>query len=429
MENQYDDSAFEAYAREQERLAREGANRGSGAPTGGANYVDIKWTGLEDNRMKVIRAVGAPPNSDIDKTTAKTVRIATIKGDDGKNFRCILPDVADDPNYILWKIIARVEAVTWVNKQKTFPIEAKHPDIYYQVVKNGFRKGDRQFNFDKGWKGQQKLIMNVIDREMMDWHRENKHTALLSKNIGVSKTDGREFPEEGVPSYGFESQLANMFKYYKSWEKYDIGVVRTGIKENPYRVINASKYFEEVPEDLQPLVVSGPLTEEEASWERYDLSKLFQVTTANKLQNKLKLTIARIDMALGTHFADELKELAEAEKAKWEAEKAANPPVEEAVEAKPAPKPVRTEGKRAAPSKDTKAIDTSKLKGWDMLSDEQKAQVVGVEVDSNGAVVKMTFSGNEIEFACPECGILSPESFKECCPACGYVYPAMDDQS
>jgi rubredoxin len=172
------------------------------------------------------------------------------------------------------------------------------------------------------------------------------------------------------------------------------------------------------------------LTEEEASWERYDLSKLFQVTTANKLQNKLKLTIARIDAALGTHFADELKELAEAEKAKWEAEKAANPPAEEeAVEVKPASKPVRTEGKRVASSKDTKAIDTSKLKGWDMLSDAQKAQIIGVEVDSNGAVVKMSFSGNEIEFACPECGILSPESFTHCCPACGYEYPPMDDQS
>lgn len=422
------DDAFEAYARQQEAEALAASQRGNG---GGfqANYEEIQWSGLEPNKMKIIRAVGGPPDSGLDKTTARTVRISYIYGDDGKPFRCILPERSDDPGHLLWKIISRVKAVEWIDKKRVNVVEQRYPEIYNIVTKNGLSGADKRAIYDRGWEGQLKLVMNIIDREQMDWHREHKHTMLLSKNIGVGK-DGRLWPEEGVPSWGFSSLLGQLFKFYKSWEKYDIGITRTGIKETPYRVINACKHIEEVtPPELAKLVVNLPLTEEEASWERYDLSKIFGVTRYTKIYNKLRITIARIDATLGTNFEAELKNLVEKEKEEFAAMRAANEGAPEASEttygasagtdvqdaATPAAVPPQTR----TPVASSTAFDTSKLLGWNELSAADKALISGVTINSEGAVTELQFTDpNLVLLGCNKCKVPSPEAFTVC-PACG----------
>jgi len=419
------DDAFEQYAQEQEKIARE-ANSRSG-PGSSATYEKIEYTGLESNRMKLIRAVGGPPDSKIDNFTARSCRVSWFIGDDGKKFRVVLPERGDDADHILWRIIARVKAVEWVDKKKVYPVEIKHPEIFNIIAHNGFREGDKQFIFDRGWEGQQRLVMNVIDREQMEWHKKNKHTMLLSRSIGEGK-DGTKFPEEGVPSWGFSALLANLFKYYKSWERYDIGIIRTGLKETPYRIINAGKYFEEVPDFLKEFVVQEPLNEEEASWERYDLNKLFGVTHYTKIYNKLKLTIARIDAALGSHFLQEMEDKVAKEKVEFEAQKAAEKPAETAPDIAEAPIKETTIagnpiGTRSAPvrAKPATAFDTSVLKGWERLSSSEKEMIAGVTV-KDGKLIEIQYSDPSATLlACPECSIPGPDSFTTC-PSCGMQF-------
>lgn len=418
------DDIFAAYAEQQEKEAKERNSRTTGG--GERSYTEIAWSGLEKEKMKIIRAVGGPPDSGIDETTARTVRISWIVGDDGKKFRCILPERADQPDHIMWRIISRVKATEWVDKKKIYPVQVKHPRIFNIVEKNGFAEGDKQFMFDRGWEGRQVLIMNIIDREQMDWHRANKKTMLLSRQIGEGK-DGSKFPEEGVPSYGFSSLLANLFKYYKSWEKYDIGITRLGLKETPYRVINAGKYLEEVPEHLQKYVVQGNLTDEEASWERYDLKKLFALTTYTKIYNRLKVTIAQIDAALGTHFGKEMEDLVAEEKVKFEeANKGATPSAVAAPPSKvvdsddpfaetPKPAPAR----RVAPA--AGSFDTSLLKGWGAMTSFEKDAIANVIV-KDGKVTELKFKDpNAVLLACPQCGSVAPDSFTTC-PVCALSF-------
>lgn len=418
------DDAFEAYAKQQEAEALAASQRGSG---GGfqANYEEIQWSGLEPNKMKIIRAVGGPPDSGLDKTTARSVRVSYIYGDDGKPFRCILPERSDNPGHLLWKIISRVKAVEWIDRKRINVVEQRYPEIYNIIVKNGLSGADKRAIYDRGWEGQLKLVMNIIDREQMDWHKEHKHTMLLSKNIGVGK-DGRLWPEEGVPSWGFSSLLGHLFKFYKSWEKYDIGITRTGLKEPPYRVINACKHIEEVtPPELANLVVNLPLTEEEASWERYDLSKIFGVTRYTKIYNKLRVTIARIDATLGTNFEAELKNLVEKEKEEFAALRAANEGAPDASETtyssdvQNAATPVAATPQTRTPTASTSAFDTSKLLGWNELPEADKALISGVTINSEGTVTELQFTDpNLVLLGCNKCKVPSPESFTVC-PACG----------
>jgi rubrerythrin len=297
--------------------------------------------------------------------------------------------------------------------------------------------------FDRGWEGRQVLLMNIIDREQQEWHKENKHTMLLSRNVGTD-AEGRTYPEDGVPSYGFTSQLANLFKYYKSWEKYDIGITRTGLKESPYRIINASKYFEEVPSDLQEFVSTDPLTEEELAYERYNLDQLYRVTTYTKIFNRLKSKIAIIDATLGTKYLSEMEYAVEKEKETFtqlygnsaeatedgEVDETPKPSVvvEKAIptssalddlEADTSSQPLpaamtRTRTKvNAAPD-----FDVRYLKGWDKLSQEEKDSIIGITV-KNEQVVDIKYKDPTWTLLrCPECSTPSPEHFSHC-PACG----------
>ncbi len=406
------DDLFEQYAQDQQREAEERSSKSGGK----SNFVfeEVKWTGLQTNDIKLVRALGGPPNSAVDEFTAKTIRVAWILGDDKKKFRCILPEAADAPDHLLWNIIARVKGSEWVDGQRIVPVERDFPEIFNLVNKNGIDKKERSYIFDKGWTGRNVLLMNVLDREQMDWHKENKHSMLVSRNIGVGK-DGTLFPEIGVPSYGFSGALGNLFKFYGSWEKYDIGITRTGLKEAPYRVINASKYIEETG-DKASLVNDDPLTDEERAYEQYDLNKLFQLTTYTKIYNHLKGKIARIDAALDTNFLDELKFLVDKEKAER---------VEKQTEVKQAEinGTVVEESKVEAPTRTRTVIkgnDFSKLGGWDRLSQEEKD---GIEnVDFTTTPVTITYTNKDVVLlACPDCAVPGPDTYNVCA-ACGLEF-------
>ena len=423
MENEFD-SLFADYVKKAEADAKK-VTRGSFSK----NYEEIKYTGLEKGVTSVLRAVGGPVDSKLDNTTAKTVTIARIVGDDGKKFRVVRPSFAENPNYILNRIISKVKTVKYVNNEKTYPVKDKYPEIYNIIDKNGLAKTDKQCLFDKGWSGKEVIIMNVIDRSQMDWHKTNKHTMLLAK--GISESNGVEYADEGVPSFVVKPQFVKLFKYYGSWEKYDIAITKTGDMNNAFIIENASKTPERVEgPNAEFISMETGLTAEEKTWERYDIEKLFRVTTATKIYNRLKGTIARIDTVLNTTFLKELEEEVEKERVIFnnlygEEGDSLEPNTESVVESdfvddtipeyKPEPE-VKARTRTVAPPRSA----GSELPFYDSLSDTLKSKLLSATKLDNGEWdIKWDYPTEQL-CKCPneKCNAVSPLDATKC-PACG----------
>ena len=423
------DALFESYAAEEEAAASKTYKLGNSEAR---EYENIKWVGCEVNKPTIFRAVGGPPNSNIDNSTAKSVVISWVIDDKGRKMKLVRPSVTEDSNYIINKIISRVLSPKWVNQQKTYPVKENCPDIYNIITKNGLAETDKRYKLEKGWQGKEVLIMNVIDREDMSWHKANKHTKLLAKSV-VEAQNGGEFVDEGVSTYAVQPKLLHLFRSYGSWEKYDIAMIRTGKVENPYTIINATKTPEEVRDPYKQYISEEKsLTEEEESWERYDIAKMYKPTSALKIFNRLKNTIKRIDGALGTRYYEELEQLANLEKEKFEeqaAEKALqNPevslpiteveeaPLEENINITPsiptadvASTPVRTR---------VTASQRAELPFESSLSDEDRKKIKSVTKKSDGKYeIEWNCSFEELA-GCPVCGAPSPLTATRC-PACG----------
>lgn len=382
------------------------------------DYPDIEWTGLELGVPKVLRMLGNPPDTHTDAFTSRVVTVAWLTGDDGKKFKVIRPSFAEDPNYILNRIIQKVKSVKWVDGNKTFPIKDKCPDIYNIVDKNGLKSTDSKYKYEKGWNGRELLIANVIDRAQMEWHKSNKHTMLLAKSI--TNVNGSDFVDEGVSSFATLPKIKQLFKYYGSWEKYDIAITRTGDLNNAFIIENASKNPERVPGGESIISFETKLTDEESSWERYDLDKIYRYTTSTKIYNRLKNTIRKIDLALGTSFLKDLEYEVEKEKKLWDEiykeEEDILPVFDRVEEAVETPAPART---RAVVETSNGGAPGSNLPYYSTLSDVLKGKIKSAVKVGNKWNIEWDYPVEELA-SCPEpdCGAVSPLEATEC-PCCG----------
>ena len=343
-------------------------------------------------------------------------------------------------------LFRKVNEVKWVKgadgKSTKVNVNEQYP-WFEKVNKGGFAPTDKSYQYSKGWKGQQVVIMNVIDRED-NWCAENKHTKLLSKKLSG---DNGEFAEIGVPSFGFCSALSNIVKSYGSWERYDVQVRRTGQKTTPIDVKQATLYkknglVQELDKDkLQYVSLNETLTPEELEYERYDISKFFAPTTYQKILSKLGNTIKSIDVDLRTNFYEELQALAEKEKKEFEEVYGSTAPAPEAAPAQTATvaQPTQTAPvTEAAPARTAvrEAVSTpasgltpdkiALLKGWNLLTDEEKAVIVDVVKNPDGTLADIVYNTDHPVLSCPSiypdgshgCGINAPDFFRTC-PSCG----------
>lgn len=429
------DSLFKQFAKNAEAEAKK-ASTGSYIPR---EYENIKFTGLETGVPSILRAVGGPFNSNLDNTTARTVTIAWVVGDDGKKFKLIRPSFQEDPNYIINRIISRVKQIKWNNGEKTFPVKDKFPEIYNIIDKNGLSKDDSRFKYDKGWSGKEVLLMNVIDRAQIEWHQENKHTMLLAKSINVSP-EGIEYPDEGVSAYAITPALLQLFKYYGSWEKYDIAITKTGDMHNAFIIENATKNPERVEHGMDKYIsMSDHLSAEEKGWERYDLEKLYRVTTSHKIYNHLKGTISRIDTALGTHFLKELEAEVEKEKVIFNElygdKEESDSNLESSTEGSTPPFDVDTSVTQEVKSTSTitrTRVTTPKVSNTDAWKELHYGDTLDEKLRSKIKSVSKTEDGHyNIEWdipieelaSCPTCGAVAPLD-ATICPCCGLDFNA-----
>ena len=326
MYNQVSDDLFEQFAEkaEREREARE--NRG------GFNSFEpreeIKWKECAPNIPTIVRLVGAPLGMSDDPTTMRSVFIARVLDDNGKQTKVIHTDPVKDKDYIINKIINKVLQVKWDNSGekgvKFYPVEKEYPEIFNWVNKGGYKPDDPQYKFSKGLKGRDALILNVIDR-CDSWCKDNHHTKLLAKSI-YKTDDGREFVEEGISTFGVLDRLTKIVTAYGNWAHYDISVLRSSSMNNPYTIVNCNTALAEIPREYQKYVSNNPdLTEEELNYERYNIAELFKPTSYTKIYNRFQQWIKKIDAALDTDFYEQLLEGVEREK-KERAEKESEVP-------------------------------------------------------------------------------------------------------
>ena len=285
-------------------------------------YEEVKWSGLQKGVPSILRFVGKAPDAiGRDKTDAKSMYISWIVSDSGSQFKWVRPTPSDDPNHIFNRFLRTVTKGKWNDETRTksYVLESKDSELLNKVLKNGRTPEDPQYNYERGWLGREMYLVNVIDRTQMQWHKDHKHTMLLAGDMRTSP-DGREFVTEGVSKPSLKPKILHLFECYGDWSKYDIALTRTGVKDNPYIAVNASKVPEEVKPDYRRYISTEPLTAEEASWERYDLDKIFAPTSATKFLNRMKDTITKVDKLFNTHFLQEFEALSAKEKEQWKQE-------------------------------------------------------------------------------------------------------------
>jgi len=445
-----DPSFFQAYSKKIADESKTNANRGSFTPR---NYEDIAYTGLEHGVNRIYRIIGAPPGAETmgyvrKDYDPKEIMMCSVKDDEGKKFEIKLPLREETPthNHILHRLYDKVTEVAWINgaggsRKKVFINETKFPDLWKMITKGNYHETDgKPFGIAAGFKSTIFTIMNVIDRQD-SWCGENQHTKILCNSIDTSidpKTqETRYWPKPGIKSHSIKKRIAELTGKYGNPETYDIALKKTGEKDNPLEVRNASLYKgKDMMEELvnadgtlpdENIIVIGPLTQEEKGYKRYNLDKLFQPTSYTKLLKRVPTLFKLTDAYFGTKFYEELEGLSVKEKEEWarlypkediakmeeEQSQEENKVINNKVKEESAPRKRATVGIISNLSDDKIAL----LKGWSKLSDHQKSLIKDVEI--NNDKLKITWDDSDetkVLFAC-ECGLPGPESFSSC-PGC-----------
>jgi len=446
---------------EKEAEARKKDNKG---------YEEVTFGPLQLDKFSSFRILGnAASNRMGDATSPKIIVYSMIAGDDDKRFRCVWPDSPNaegvGKNWILSKVFNKVMAYKWDSKdnERQYYNKVAHPSIFNRVYKNS----RPEILFEKGWYPSKGVAINVIDRTMMDWHQENKKTAIISKKVSESK-DHRFFYEPGIPMSIYNAIWDGIVEPYGDWENYDIVIYKT--KGDPYyKAYHSVNHYAEfadhktIPTTFETgddylKMADALLTDEERSWERWDLDQRYPVTSYSKIQTKLAIFILQVDQAFGTHFTEELESLVETEKKERKensnsetssqqalpavsdnvftddeeestgefvdpelAEKAGpvfndveDETVEAESEAAPEPRPRPTA--KFDWAEFGKTDDGKAMKSLKDMSAEEKAMVKTY----NGEKKTFVYQPGIKIFACvsDSCTMASPESFKTC-PACG----------
>jgi hypothetical protein len=319
--------AFERAKQERKQQKEKESSRGQGGGYS-PDYEEIHWTslhGTDSSSDKVVRFIGSFPTSSQDlrvSTDSKFLPFSQIVGDDDKKFFCKWPTREqtfgpDSKPWILYRIYDLVMEVEWINhpdrnNERIYKNESAHSSIFQRVAKNS---SDNKY--ETGWKPKDLLIANVIDRHDMEWHRDHKHSKLLSKS-STERNDGGFWYDFGVPKYLYDVVFDSVVENGGYWDEYDIAIRRS--KDRPwYFAFHGEKDDWRIKDDKsKSFIRKGSLTEEELSWELYDIDKITKVTSFQKIKKKLGVFIQQVDKAFGKKFFDELEELVRLEKEEYE---------------------------------------------------------------------------------------------------------------
>ena len=438
-----------------------------GGFTSFGDYEEIKFSPLEidkTKRLKFYRIVGWPIHlrHEDPQYSPKVVMISRIIDDRGKWRRFILPTREENNNHILYKLIDKVLEGPYNQdtKTKSYTHVASHPEVFKHIFANS-----KEGTYQNGWKPTQYVVMNVIDREMMAWHKENKHTVIVSKKANIDKSDSEKvYYEPGTTMAMYNAitgdDVGGAYGYPLNYD-----VVIKKLSELPWYKAYHSKDFMSYAgaqyESEEAFKVDYPFydpemhvrlnTEEEDSWEMFDIEKLYKVSSYQKINNALKGWVKKFDSEFGQNLSQELQNLANEEKKAYketeqENETSVSTPVEAAsipIEVTPATIVTSKQGVPELPVQSTSVpiapvvqeeVPTRSRQpvGFDLasltnegfiaigkLTEEEKATVTGY--DNEKGTLIYNIEGPTYKCTSENCTNNTPEFF-HLCPKCGVTF-------
>lgn len=411
------------------------------------DYEEITWAGLSTGQWGVFRILGLPIDLRKEHWHPKLIlwsQVVTDKGDGYAkiNWKQKMVNGREtgelDEDWILYRLYKAINAHKWEkypNGEKDKDGNTGYRKFYhedtpmFQRVANNRKEGDK---YKKKFYPSKKVVMNIIDR-MDEWCKANHHTKLLSsKHKFWKNNDAGEpifFTDPGVPLKGcYNKIIDNVVHHNGSWQKLDVVVKRKGEDDDyDYEVRDASETKID-DEKVKSIATMNPLTDEELAYEKYNLDKLFPVTSFSKIKRVLGNLFKEWDAYAASkgqrdcNFYDELLaacKIEEEEMAKRQAEReaaeAANPkpaqvaapapqaqpaPVQVAPAATPAPAPTpatpapaeEPTRRRSAPAEEAPASVADQcaknLPSWTKLTPkDQENMIKSVEKFENGIPV------------------------------------------
>lgn len=313
-----DESRKAIFEEAKKRREKEKADRAARGSYSG-EYESIGYVALSQDADRVVRLLGLPVDCRQSPTDPKLSYIGMLRADDGKKTRIVFPDHQTNKSWILWRVIDLVLDGKMVgqgdSRHREYTYEKVHPECFRRV-----RWNDNDSSpYEKGFWPTEYVNINCIDRSDMEWHRENKHTKLLSKRASKIGDSDSFYFETGIPSLCYKTIFDEVVEPFGDWEEYDI-VIRKLASQPWYKVYSGTDDFNRISEVAKTLVVDGPLTEEERSWELYDLDQLYGVTSYSKIKAKLGEFIRKVDIDFKKNFSEELESLVAKEQEQWKAE-------------------------------------------------------------------------------------------------------------
>lgn len=413
-------------------------------------YDDLRWSALSQDYYKVYRLFGNPVDRRMgDAYSPKVVMSSRIVCDDGKQMKVNWPLRSENEGWILHKIYDKVMSYTWDknSNSKIYHYQKKHPNVFNQVFKNG--KVDNPY--EGGWKPKQVVLWNAIDRESMDWHKANKKTCLISKKGNEGDGDIVYF-DFGIPLSLYQSIFDDIVSYAGDFEAYDILIRK--LPEKPwYKVFHAVDDFKKVANESHLIrgtleFAGSKLTDEERSWEKWNIDKYTQITSYQKIFKRLHVFIQEVDAVFKTSFYEELQRKMETEKAEFEAKgygddddapeelSTSNPSAVELFDLAKlvrdhpdntitstlqSRKPKVIEKKQEPDSIDWASLEEKGFKGLKLLTPDEKKSILAY--DEKKGEFRYSEGAGEV-YACMDkenCTFGAPDTFKHC-PKCGMEF-------
>jgi hypothetical protein len=306
------------------------------------DFGKVEYLALEDQKEKVFRLLGKPPELRTSPTDLKFVLQSSILRDDKGgyvkvNWKFIVKDgkIIPDPDWILTKLHKKVNEGQW-QKYEDSHIDSKGKNgewVHYHKDKEIFKRiagnGKEGAPWPKKFYPSVRVVGNVIDRHD-SWCQENKKCKLLTSklspfnfkdNKGEAKTIF--FRDTGIPKAAYDAIFEHFTKINSYWENTDcILVKRAKTKDYVAWDKGDARYLS--PESIG-IAKDTDLTTEEKQYELNNLDLMYADTSYAKLKRYLSGLFKQADLELGETFYDQLTVLAEKEAA----EKPKNSPKEE----------------------------------------------------------------------------------------------------
>lgn len=421
------------------KAAREKALKDKGGYSNPVDIPDFEYLLLQPDKCQVVRLVGESLEMRSKKSDPILVERSMIKADDGSYFNMIWHPDKDWP---FRQLIRKLAKYKYEDKTKVY----ENDGCPYL---NRYLTNDKEDPsvYETGMAPGKFVLMNVIDR-LDSWCKDNKHTKVIAWNM--NEKDGKQYYTPGM-TYGlykeiFDKKCTTIGAHF---EEVDLVLRRFTQKTRPADDMYYAVLYDEEKRAIQTwsdkdkidyysfINKEEYLSDEEQSWERYDLEGIpfvSQPTPIGIIMSKLDKFIKGADKKYGWGLYEKFVEWKEQEIAEFkskEKDKESSAPktiVSVSKSEEDDDLPTDIEEKTAHEEKPTKITKVVKkafeitdemvdtFEGLGKLNPEQKKHITAVDTNEMTITFDITADAE-----CGACSQLIPDEFTVC-PYCGQEY-------